>query len=215
MVSDIFPPYPCQNCGSGNLYKTYGDADQVSIRYHDGSTFRTSTYTYSDILGWKCRDCKHWFPDHDDVDETGAPTRNDRERRKPMTPVEKLYRQFKSKDATCRYCSNLGIESIDPFRVCAKCNGEGSAPQRQRFTIKMIMLYVKELEKRVTDSLKKPAGDAKMYYYGVLGLKPGAAKKDIKKAFKRMSKAFHPDNQDTGDTEMFKLINAAKEMLLK
>lgn len=50
--------------------------------------------------------------------------------------------------------------------------------------------------------------------YDVLGLKPDASDADIKKAFKKMARIYHPDrNKDPGAEEMIKKINQAKEIL--
>jgi len=49
-------------------------------------------------------------------------------------------------------------------------------------------------------------------YYDVLGLKNDCTQKDIKEAYKNLSKKYHPD-KETGDEEKFKLINEANSIL--
>ncbi len=49
-------------------------------------------------------------------------------------------------------------------------------------------------------------------YYKVLGLKQGAVEAEIKDAFKKLAKQYHPDSS-TGDEEKFKEINEAYEVL--
>jgi len=55
---------------------------------------------------------------------------------------------------------------------------------------------------------------AKRDYYEVLGLKKGASDADIKKAFRKQAKKYHPDvNKEKGAEEKFKEINEAYEVL--
>jgi len=49
--------------------------------------------------------------------------------------------------------------------------------------------------------------------YIVLGVENNASKKDIKKAYRAMSKKYHPDNSDTGDIDKFKNISVAYSIL--
>ena len=51
-----------------------------------------------------------------------------------------------------------------------------------------------------------------MNYYDELGVKRDATRKEIKTAYLKLSKKFHPDKKG-GDTEKFKLISAAYEVL--
>jgi len=51
-------------------------------------------------------------------------------------------------------------------------------------------------------------------YYKILGVEKGATKEDIKTAYKRLAKKFHPDvNKEAGATEKFKEINEAASVL--
>jgi molecular chaperone DnaJ len=50
-------------------------------------------------------------------------------------------------------------------------------------------------------------------YYKILGVDKGAKKEDIKKAYKKLAKKFHPDNKETGSEEKFKEINEAAAIL--
>lgn len=51
-------------------------------------------------------------------------------------------------------------------------------------------------------------------YYDILGVKKNAAQKEIKKAYRRLAKEYHPDlNKDGGSEEKFKRIAEAYEVL--
>ncbi|HCB49863.1 MAG TPA: molecular chaperone DnaJ [Chloroflexi bacterium] len=51
-------------------------------------------------------------------------------------------------------------------------------------------------------------------YYEVLGVDRSASKEDLKRAYRRMARKFHPDvNKDSGSDERFKEINEAYEVL--
>jgi molecular chaperone DnaJ len=51
-------------------------------------------------------------------------------------------------------------------------------------------------------------------YYSTLGIDKTATKEEIKKAYKKLAKQFHPDiNKDSGATEKFKEINEAASVL--
>jgi DnaJ-class molecular chaperone len=51
--------------------------------------------------------------------------------------------------------------------------------------------------------------------YLVLGIKPGASKKEIKRAYRKMAKRLHPDvNQSREAEEKFKKIHRAYEFLI-
>ncbi len=53
-------------------------------------------------------------------------------------------------------------------------------------------------------------------YYARLGLSPGAGDAEIKSAYRRLAKQYHPDRSGTSDTrEDFIAVNQAYEMLLK
>jgi len=55
---------------------------------------------------------------------------------------------------------------------------------------------------------------AKRDYYEVLGISRGASQEDIKKAFRRLARQYHPDvNKEAGADAMFKEINEANEVL--
>lgn len=55
---------------------------------------------------------------------------------------------------------------------------------------------------------------AKRDYYEVLGLKKTATEEDIKKAYRKLAKKYHPDvNKEAGAEEKFKEINEAYEIL--
>jgi hypothetical protein len=49
-------------------------------------------------------------------------------------------------------------------------------------------------------------------WYGVLGLTPGASREEIQNAYRRLSRACHPDAE--GDDGLFRLITAARDDLL-
>jgi molecular chaperone DnaJ len=51
-------------------------------------------------------------------------------------------------------------------------------------------------------------------YYEVLGLTKGASKEEIKKAYRKLSKQYHPDiNKDDNAVDKFKEISEAYEVL--
>jgi molecular chaperone DnaJ len=51
-------------------------------------------------------------------------------------------------------------------------------------------------------------------YYEVLGVQRGASQEEIKKAFRRLARQYHPDvNREPGAAEVFKEINEAYEVL--
>ena len=49
-------------------------------------------------------------------------------------------------------------------------------------------------------------------YHTILGISPGAGREEIKAAYRRLAKQYHPDH-DGGDTEKFKNIQEAYSML--
>ena len=56
--------------------------------------------------------------------------------------------------------------------------------------------------------------DSKRDYYQVLGVDRGASKEDLKKAYRRKARQYHPDvNNESGSDERFKEINEAYEVL--
>ena len=51
-------------------------------------------------------------------------------------------------------------------------------------------------------------------YYDVLAVAPDASQQDIKRAYRRLAKAFHPDvNREAGAGARFKEINEANRVL--
>ena len=50
-------------------------------------------------------------------------------------------------------------------------------------------------------------------YYEVLGVSKSASKDDIKSAYRKLAKKYHPDNKETGDEAKFKEIQEAYDIL--
>lgn len=50
-------------------------------------------------------------------------------------------------------------------------------------------------------------------YYSILGIDRNSSAEDIKKAYRKMSKKYHPDVQETGNEEKFKEVSEAYEVL--
>lgn len=50
-------------------------------------------------------------------------------------------------------------------------------------------------------------------YYEVLGIQKSASKDDIKKAYRKLAKMYHPDNKETGNEEKFKEVQEAYDIL--
>ena len=56
--------------------------------------------------------------------------------------------------------------------------------------------------------------DGERSYYDVLGVVPDASQDDIKRAYRRLAKAYHPDvNRDPDADARFKEINEANQIL--
>ena len=49
--------------------------------------------------------------------------------------------------------------------------------------------------------------------YEVLGIKKGASKDEIKSAYRKLAKTYHPDNHETGNAEKFKEVQEAYDIL--
>ena len=50
-------------------------------------------------------------------------------------------------------------------------------------------------------------------YYEVLGVNKNASKDEIKSAYRKLAKQYHPDNTETGDEAKFKEIQEAYDIL--
>ena len=51
-------------------------------------------------------------------------------------------------------------------------------------------------------------------YYGILGVSKGASKSEVKKAYLKLAKKYHPDlNKEEGAADKFKQINEAASVL--
>ena len=63
-----------------------------------------------------------------------------------------------------------------------------------------------------TERIAVRQSDAYQSEYALLGIAPGATKRDIKNAYRRQARKLHPDKG--GDAEAFKQIYAAYRRLL-
>ena len=54
---------------------------------------------------------------------------------------------------------------------------------------------------------------SKRDYYEVLGVSKNASKDDIKSAYRKLAKKYHPDNKETGDEAKFKEVQEAYDIL--
>lgn len=71
----------------------------------------------------------------------------------------------------------------------------------------MIQLFLCEMDRGVVIMDKRD-------YYEVLGVSKGASKDEIKKAYRKLSKKYHPDiNKEPGADEKFKEVKEAYEVL--
>jgi DnaJ-class molecular chaperone len=50
-------------------------------------------------------------------------------------------------------------------------------------------------------------------YYEILGVSPDASESEIKGAYRKLARQFHPDSGDPGDVERFRLVQEAYETL--
>ena len=50
-------------------------------------------------------------------------------------------------------------------------------------------------------------------FYEVLGVSKSASKDEIKSAYRKLAKKYHPDNHETGDAEKFKEVQEAYDVL--
>ena len=50
-------------------------------------------------------------------------------------------------------------------------------------------------------------------YYEVLGVNKSASKDDIKSAYRKLAKKYHPDNKETGNEAKFKEVQEAYDIL--
>ncbi|KAJ7962840.1 Chaperone protein dnaJ [Quillaja saponaria] len=90
-----------------------------------------------------------------------------------------------------------------------------STPIRTSYPSILLLLFLLRnwIQSSVQDALEQyllVSGD----YYATLGVPKSASSKDIKAAYRRLARQFHPDvNKEPGATEKFKEISAAYEVL--
>lgn len=51
-------------------------------------------------------------------------------------------------------------------------------------------------------------------YYAILGVRPGASPDDVKTAYRKLARRYHPDMEDTADATRFREIQEAYETLM-
>lgn len=216
-MEDITPI--CGNCGSGAVEARLGGKDD---RYE----LRTDwIINYSNVPGWYCNECGSWSPDPKCVDERGEPTirRDNTGPRSHKDIVEEAYYKYANTQSIlggpCRSCNDIGITKLNPLKVCPSCEGKpNSLNHLGKFLVDMLIKALRvergkqHQQPQKERVVRQPTPLA--YYYGVLGLQEHASKDEVQKAYHVMSKAFHPDNKDTGDPERFRLIHQAKEKLI-
>lgn len=216
------PPFPCLDCGSGDLYRAVGSAANTHTFIVNGRFVKTS---YANIPGWSCKRCGHWSPDPLAVDEEGRPRERMRSTNRPshMREIdETLARYVFREPSPCSRCDSSGLKTVVPLKLCPVCDGLSTArTKKSAFLLEQVLQHRHELLQKVRAKTPPPPprrptlSNDKSYWYGILGLKHGATAQEIKKAYKRRSKIYHPDNVDTGDAKEFQLVSQAKEMLLK
>lgn len=54
----------------------------------------------------------------------------------------------------------------------------------------------------------------KMNDYQILGVTPSTSMDDVKKAYRTLSRMYHPDNIKTGNAEKFKMVKSAYENIM-
>src|SRR6478609_9835504 len=112
----------------------------------------------------------------------------------------------------CRSCARRRRRTAGSPRECGRragstwCNlvtvGCSSLPGRHRRSVTLVRL------------LRHGACMEFKDYYGVLGVEPSAGDAEIKTAYRRLARKYHPDvSKETGAEEKFKAVNEAYEAL--
>jgi len=70
--------------------------------------------------------------------------------------------------------------------------------------------YRTDFKQNLSNNGNKPKSDP----YAVLGVSPADSTEKIRQVYRRLAKIYHPDNQDTGNAEMFRRITEAYKRIM-
>ncbi|KAL5974262.1 hypothetical protein ACLOJK_030926 [Asimina triloba] len=141
-----------------------------------------------------------------------------RYRTKAQTPLSQNHKDMALSLSSISFAASSSIRSelqqspLPPFRSCSTgsllsggnrlCIAYSVSPRSSHFS--------KKRRRKARSLCVYAAAD----YYSTLGVSKSASSKDIKTAYRRLARQYHPDvNKEPGATEKFKEISAAYEVL--